>query len=1601
MTNNQPEPSPNRRLWLIVLTRTSMVLGAISLVAIIGGVWYAWNFINSRLAPLIKSEIGQLLGRPVKVGKVERFSLNSLRFDYAAIPATQGDPDRVTADAVEIRFDLWQLLRNRILALNVTLINPDVYLVQAKNGRWVDTEIQTQEGEGTDFIEIDLETIQAENADLVLVPTPEPGRPKGAVAMAQANGIVRLNEPDELIRFEVSGQPTRGGKVAITGEYLPSTEQIELAIAGQNVVATDISRLVVLPVNLQAGRVDGNVAVQLDPKREQPIVLGTTSLNNVTVKIENIPQNFVNAQGKLLFEEGQNIVFENVSTRYGTIPVRIEGSLNTLKGYNLSGRVASVSVKNVLNTLDVEFPFPTTGIVGASLRLQGAIARPILTGTVNTIKTAQIDRVEFNNISTRFRLVPEQLTFTNIRGTPVIGGLVTGNGRIGLQEPTGLVFNVEAQNVPGNAIALEYGASPTFTIGDVSGTATIAGTPDNIQTIARLRSLQGTYPGTAEVIVTNEGTTLIRNAAFQVAGGTVGGSGQILRNSQFQASVNGSNVTLSQFSQDLRGQFNANLRLEGNSFDLSNIQARGRVSFSQGLALIEQPLNAQVRWDGEQIIVQNATAPGFNANGTVAVRLQEAQAPQIAGFNLNVRADNYNLQDLGLDLPGNTALAGQGDFTGKVTGTPSAPNAIGDIQLENLIVNNLAFESPLTGSLNYQAGKRSELQVSGQQDRIAFVLDPDNRPISFFVRQDEAVARGITEGENLIVTVENFPIAVLRNAIPGDNLQNFEPIAGDISGRLAIDFGENIAESSVEGEFAIAQPRVGRIAAEEFRANISYQDGAFSLRGGELLQGDSRIALSGDLQAGREFQFQINLDRARIERVLQTLSIFNFQDLASGLQPPELAGAKILQNLSVGLPNASILNRLRRISEIEAWLARQRREREEATIPTLAQLNGAISGEIIVSGSLQPEVEPALNVNFDLIGTDWVWREYTIDEVVAQGVYDNGVLSLQPLRIDLGEAFLAYRGQLGQDELSGQLQVESLPVELITPFVPQLPVDVTGELNALVNLAGSLANPNVRGEIALVDGTVNAQAIETAQLDFTYNNARLNFDSNLLAAQTQQPVEVTGSIPVALPFASVQPDSQQISLQANVRDDGLALINLFTDAVTWVEGQGQVNIEVGGTLERPIATGTATVENATLEAQALPQPLTNVTGMVEVNGDRIIVESIQGQYNRSQITAEGVLPIFATIAAQQLAAKNPLTVSLDNLNINLKGLYRGGVSGNVVITDTVLSPNLSGTIWLRNGQILIGGAEQTPATETDSAVAEAGEETFPGESPINFAGLQLILDENVRITYQPILSFEAVGDLTINGTLDDPRPVGVISLTGGQVNLFTTQFTLDRTYEQTARFTPGGGLDPILNVNLVATVPEVTGGRIGIPTATPFMSNEIRDIPATGFSSISSVRVEARIRGPASELEENLELTSDPARSEAEIVALLGGSFVNALSVGQADPALGLAAIGGATLFNTVQGNFSELFSAVGISEFRLFPTIVTDPDEDTSVLGLAAEAVFDLTNDLSVSVSYVIATDEPLRYNLIYRLSDRLRIRGSTNFAGESRAVVEYETRF
>ncbi|MEH2205608.1 MAG: translocation/assembly module TamB domain-containing protein [Nostoc sp.] len=1786
-SENNQEPS-NRRLWLLLLGRTSLALGGVLLVGIIVGAWWARNYVYKDLAPLVQQNLEQLLGRSVKVGNVERFSLSSLRFSSLSIPATPSDADRVVAKALEVQFSPLQLLLTRKLALNVTLIQPNVYVQQDKDGRWVTAQVKAGEGQG--FIQTELQSLQIQDGNIELMPFTAPTKPKGSVILDRVGGIARFSDQNQRIGYDFNTQLTRGGAVKIVGETQLKAQRTNLQLSAQNLLASDITRLIQLPIALQAGYLNADLGVQIPPKLSDIAITGTATANQITAKIQNLPQPISNFNGKFLFQ-GQTVTLDNLSTNFGKVPILANGTINTQTGFNVSAQIRPVTAKNILDTLKVNSSVPASGEIQANIKILGALQQPIVSGTVSNTKPIQVDRVQFKTINTDFRLnasqTASQLTVSNLKIVPAAGGQIIGGGQANLGTKDGVIFNaqadgisgdilarsygvtlpiavgnvsakaqisgslrkqplkldvsnvqvtppaggqitangqiqlapqgqvgvdiqaqgipgnaiaqgygistpinvggisanakitgslgtplnvnvsrvqanpdvggqvtasgrvqlapqgrvalnVQAKNIPGDAIAKAYNSSPSITIGNVSANADISGTLSNLQTVARVQAPSATYPTSGRVVVTKQGENIVfPDAVVNVAGGTITAQGQLAQQ-RWQGSVRTSQIQLSRFSPQLRGRLNSNIQLAGTtqSFQLADIRAAGQISLPQGIAQLAKPLTARFQWNGQQIIVENASTAGFNANGAIAIQSPPTGAPQIAGFDLNVLAQNFNLQNTGFKVPGDVAIAGRLDFNGKVTGTPDVPQANGNIRLRNFNVSNLAFDRLLTGNVNFQGGQGGSLRLAGKQDRIALNLGADYRPTSFLVKRDEAVTTGRTEGDNLIINAQQFPIALVGGFLPNNQLK---PLGGQLSGNLVV----NLNNYAIAGDVAIAAPRVARVAADEFRGSINYADGTASLANGLLRIGDSNIALSGNVQAGNDpqFQFQANFAQAKIQRLLQAFNIFDFQDLSTGLQPPTLAGAEALPTESISLPNADLKTQLAYFSNITTAIAKEQQAetKKTASLPSLAELTGALSGAITANGSLKS----GLNVGFNFQGANWQWGNYSINQVVAQGTFADGIVTLSPLSVGIDRGLVAFSGQLGTEQLSGKLNVASLPLSLLEPFIEKYPVDITGNVNADATLAGSLQDPRVQGKVALANATLNKQPVQTGQVNFDYNKARLNFDSTLLVTGTQ-PVAITGSVPAPLPFAKVQPDSNQINIDANVQNEGLALLNLLTNnQVAWVDGQGKVDLNVRGTLNEPIINGNATLNNATFSAQALSDPLTNVTGTAQFNGSTVSVENIQGNYNQGQVTASGILPIFD---AQQTAA-NPLTISIaDKLNFKLAGLYEGGVGGDVVIRGTALKPVIGGEIKLSDGKVIIGNSTTTakksaatteantkvinldrqeanpnvtPTAENSTkpvATADASTSAAtPPNLPVEFADLKLILDKDIRVTTQsflsfvpggealsqPLLSFDAKGDLTINGTLAKPLPEGVIRLTGGRLSLFSTEFTLARGYEQTARFTPSQGLDPTLDVRLTAIVPEASARNT--QTLESPLSSEVSDVSVNNFGTLRSVTVQARVNGPASKLGDNLELTSEPSRSKGEIVALLGGSILG--SFGQADAGQGLTNFASSTILGSLQGTITAIGQAVGFSEFRIFPTPSINNEESkasrASILNLSAEGVFDINKNFSASLSRALSSDDSFRFNVLYRVNDEILMRGSTDVGDDNQLQVEYETRF
>ncbi|MDJ0616009.1 MAG: translocation/assembly module TamB domain-containing protein [Calothrix sp. MO_192.B10] len=1802
--NNQRAP-----LWLKVMKRGGIALGVMLPIGIGVGTWRLRTFIQKDLAPLAQESLTTTLNRPVKLGKLQDFSLSGVKFGASAIPATSTDADKVSMDGVEVGFDFWQLLFQRQLKLDVTLVNPDVYIQQDTEGNWITTTLAPPGAGG--LIKTDLDKLRIRNGKLVLLPhqvsKPQKNTPPHTpVAFSQLNGSAQLRENNQLIMFQVEGESGSGGNINLWGEVRPQTLAASLQVQAENLLVREVSKLIKLPVELKAGRAKGNVKVQLIPQQE-PLLFGKVAVGGVTLQVPQAPQSFNQARGNVSFQ-GREIKLENVATNYGKIPLVAKGIIDTQTGYQLVGKVKSVNLPQALATLQVKSPIPVTGKVKADVRVGGAIAQPIISGTVATIKPARVDKVDFQGIRGKFDFFTSTglISVRDIQGKARLGGEVTGGGILQLGKTPSLNFRLLGKNLPGDGLAQTYNAQPPLQIGKVAATAVLTGTPTNVQTFVRWQAPQATYAARGETIVYSDKTVAFRNVELAVAGGKVvaagtwdnqswstvaratgvqlepfvdkeqlqnvslGGAsfnggliisgssapfkinnintqqgevnigggkvgvsnirlgdksfaaqlvangvrlGRILKDShpalanpltgkfqiagstenlspktlqgvgnarltigggtvavnniqlasglytaqlqvnrvplqqlaevpelfqervvgkfnvagsvdsfqladiqatgqaklnvaggtatanniqlnkgRYQANVTAKGLNAAKFNEQLRGKLDSQFQAAGTveNFSLANMRAVGKARLSQGIAVVKQPLSAVVGWTGDRLIVERATAPGLQANGYVLAKVKDVEAPEITDLNLNVSLKNYNLQQLLLNLPQAMTLAGNTDFTGTITGKPTTPNIQGQLALNNLKVNQFEFKSKLTGNLQSQPGGGLNLDVASPENKIALNLDPNGNPQTFDIKWNQTIASGNTRGNNLAVKVQNLPLEKLNLELPPQT-----PLGkGVVTGKLNGDFLVNQQTWATEGELAIANPKLGTIEGDRLQAQFNYTNGKTTLTSSEFIKGKSRYAFAGNITQTPgipQVQGKLNINGGQIQDVLAALQLFDIQDLQRGMATPIYGKADDLKTQPVGKPKLPLLVQIQRFYEIVALLEKQRKERQESQfIPQLADLTGTFNGEVGV------DTTKGIAVDFQLNGQNFVWGNknfgftYNADKVVANGSFRNGDLRLLPLLIESENNSINFSGNIGGKEQNGTLKIENFPLAALNQY-QKIPFTIAGNLTATAALSGSITNPQARGTVSVNNGAINQKPVNLADASFSYTDGRLRFGSTIKVSQTE-PVNIVGSVPYALPFTAVIPDNNEINLDIQVRNEGLALLNLFTDQVAFENGQGKVDIQVGGTWAAPLLNGTATLNAATFSARTLPGSLTQVDGKVNFDFDRILVENLQGNYSRGKVEVKGQIPITKNLPTQ---IENPLTVSLEQLVLNLKGLYQGNASGKLQITGAVLKPTLSGKVNLTNGRVVLSETTETSQKNRQQAKQIARIKASKGNNPetdnanVTFENLQLDLGKNIEITRPALFNFLATGSLNVNGSLGNPLPDGTIRLKKGSVNLFTTQLNLARGYEHKAIFTKEKALNPYLDIRLFAKVLDVIQN-------TGFNN-------ATGLAALETVRVEASVQGPSDNLNENLVLKSTPARTQTEIVALLGSGISQNQETN--DSTLELINIAGSAVFNNFQRSFNQIGSAFGLSELRIFPTVITENPRagrrSSSSLELAAEAGIDITSRISASSIKILTTDDPMQWGVNYRINDEFRLRGSTNFFDDNRAVLEYQRRF
>ncbi|MGF1535107.1 MAG: translocation/assembly module TamB domain-containing protein [Elainellaceae cyanobacterium] len=1198
-----------------------------------------------------------------------------------------------------------------------------------------------------------------------------------------------------------------------------------------------------------------------------------------------------------------------------------------------------------------------------------------------------------------------------------------------------------------------------YQIGPLVADLEVFGPFDDIQAVAQWQLPQATYSGQGEISYGNNQLRLQNTQLQVEGGTVTAAGVAQLDQQTWQANVSADGLQTGNIAPQLQGLLTADVALSGSldNLDLAAVNAQGtarlddtRIQPVNGVALVDPgTYQTGFRWTGDGIQVDGFSGPNVRADGFIG--LDPAAQPAITGFNLDATLENYELARLAPFLPDaarqQAQLRGRASYAGQVSGTLSAPQVDGRLALDGFGVNRFTFED-MAGPVQLGLDQGGRIALQGGGDRIEATVNRRYLPTNFLVQNGDASVSGETTGDTLTAELREFPLERIE----------YQPLGartGAVRGVVSANVEANIANLSNPAAVAsvmVTKPGLGGVNADLFTGEVTYRNSVVSLADGELALDDGRYALDGRLAlAGtRPFEASVGVEEGKLETAVAALRLISPPDPNRG---PAIASGDSddLTTQDRELP-ASLPDQLAFIADFVERNPPQAQEQPTAVIPPLEDLSGRYNATLRASGQLG-DILGSLDAEFALGGKDWRWGPYgrgeNSNKVEVAGRLADTTLTLKPARFQSGDSSVAYSGSLGlTGQQSGTLEVEAVPVPLLQAIAASfvnLPVSLDGTLNALVQFDGSLVDPTVDGEVAIANAEVNSNPLEEVAAEFRYAQAQLDADARIVNQGAQRLV-AEANIPYALPFMAVQPTSDQISVEASLQDEALTLLDVVTnDQLQWQGGNGLVRVDVSGTLEAPVIEGTAQFEDGAVAIALLNDPITDITGRAAFDLQKVEVGTLEAKLNGGNIQVQGGLPLFeseAGLPSELLVALEQVPVDVDvptAIDID----FSATVDGEVVVTNAALEPVLGGEIALRDGRVdpvrgfvgglgLLGGegagAEPEAAEEDEpegdastdrtepepdrfavipsedfrdsrSSLArdedEAGEEAIAFANRVGFNDLKVILADDLQVAGQPFFNVEAQGDLTVNGTLADLRPSGTLELISGWVNIYTTQFRLDRDEPNQVVLDPERGVsDPIIMATATADVREVD--RDPIPPSSPFTSSEVADqstVPS--FGGFETVEVTARLDGPLSELDEHLELESQPSRSDDQLVALIGGGLVNQLA--QGDTALALATYVGSGTFASFS---NEVVDALGLDLFRIFPT--TDiGDESNLPVNIGVEAGIDITRRLSVTALQLLGSTTPPQVGIRYRLTDEFQIRANTDLDEDNRAILEYRIRF
>ncbi len=865
----------------------------------------------------------------------------------------------------------------------------------------------------------------------------------------------------------------------------------------------------------------------------------------------------------------------------------------------------------------------------------------------------------------------------------------------------------------------------------------------------------------------------------------------------------------------------------------------------------------------------------------------------------------------------------------------------------------------------------------------------------------EVSLEGTSEG--YFWNANNLRLDRVEVAIPPG--KSFKRVFGGLDGKGVI----QLNPFSINGEISMRYPRLMGLRLAKAKLKGDFHNDKYSISGEVFPSNKGKVKINLDGIKGGRLSAVVDAKQVSARWLANTaMSIPKVQLKTS----PSTGDPKDFGELVLESFGGSIDGQLKALDSSRASLRESFQLNRKGKLLDPDDLEGLVDAQIKLNG---PNLE---NLNLDMKLTGNLWPAGKKEQVGIQR---------EPLVATL-------KGPLKGG--FGHFSIINVPFSLLSLVIP-VPSSLSGMFGFTGKYRLGKNSPELTADLVLNNARLADEDIVLGRGNISLRESLIKTDISLKSSKSTDSIFMKGQVPI----------SSELPLDLRVESHGSGirfLQGLSNGNIFWKSGTADLRMLIRGTINKPVANGFLVIQEGSFDVVDKNVNHLNASMLFDFNRLEVL-------YMKAKVGEKGFINSNGSISLfrQSSDEKRPLKLNMSEVPIKLPNAAVK-LDSKLILKGALLTPIISGQVTIKEGFVSpqrkslvrkIGNTNKRNfGTEEQVQIAKFPEEKWDLKNPlvlflqdseapaskmlseaipkrfsaISFDSLRLRLGPDLRISSQPLANFNTTGILRLNGSFDQNLTAsGLVRLTNGRVNLFTTTFALDRREPNVAIFTPSMGLIPFVDVKMTSRVPDTVRDASMLSSSNDFATN---GAGAFGIGGSRFVKVEVTAIGPADRLADNFQLQSTPPLPRSELLNLIGGNSLSRLLGGGEREVLAnvLSKSFVSPVLGSITGAFSERI------QLSIYRAQVTSPKatnkssntqstntEESSGEFLSQQAWItemgvDLTDKLNFSLQATPnRQDIPPQGTLTYQFNPSIGVLGAVDNNGTWQSQIQMLLRF